>query len=189
MVGHAALREVIGAIAVAAVAAAQQVAARGGFRLLTFGHFGGADARAQHRQRLGFVFMLRTLVLALHHDAGGQVGNADSRVGGVNVLTACPGGTEGIDAQIRRVNVRHFGFRQLRHHRHRTGGGVDPPLRFGGRHTLHAMAAGFKFQPTVNAVAADLGDHLFKAAVLTFVGAEDLYLPAARFCVTGVHAE
>ncbi len=42
------------------------------------------------------------------------------------------------------------------------------PLRFGGRHTLHAMAAGFKFQPTVNAVAADLGDHLFKAAVLTF---------------------
>lgn len=55
VVGHAALREVIGAIAVAAVAAAQQVAARGGFRLLTFGHFGGADARAQHRQRLGFV--------------------------------------------------------------------------------------------------------------------------------------
>ncbi len=45
---------------------------------------------AEHRQFLGFVFMLRTLVLALHHDAGGQVGNADSRVGGVNVLTACP---------------------------------------------------------------------------------------------------
>ena len=135
------------------------------------------------------LFYAENARLALHHDAGGQVGNADSRVGGVNVLTACPGGTEGIDAQICRVNVRHFGFRQLRHHRHRTGGGVDPPLRFGGRHTLHAMAAGFKFEPTIDAVTADLGDHLFKAAVLTFVGAEDLYLPAARFCVTGVHAE
>ncbi len=124
--------------------------------------------------------MLRTLVTALHHDAGGQVGNADSRVGGVNVLTACPGGTEGIDAQICRVNVRHFGFRRS---------GITAtvqaevwirPLRFGGRHTLHAMAAGFKFEPTIDAVTADLGDHLFKAAVLTFVGAEDLYLPAAR---------
>lgn len=57
---------------------------------------------------------------------------------------------------------------------------MDPPLRLGGRHALHAMTAGFKFEPTIDAVAADLGDHLFKAAVLTFVGAEDLYLPTAR---------
>lgn len=133
--------------------------------------------------------MLKTFVLTLHHDAGGQVGNTDRRVGGVNVLPARAGGAEGIDAQIRRVDIRHFRLRQLRHHRHRTGGGVDTPLRLGGRHALHAMAAGFKFEPAVDAVAADLGDHLFKAAVFTFVGAEDLHLPAARFRVTGVHAE
>ena len=66
---------------------------------------------------------------------------------------------------------------------------MDPPLRLGGRHALHAMTAGFKFEPTIDAVTADLGDHLFKTAVLTFVSAEDLHLPAARFCVTGVHAE
>lgn len=84
MVGHAALREVIGAIAVAAVAAAQQVAARGGFRLLTFGHFGGADARAQHRQRLGFVFMLRTLV---PHSTTMPVGRWVMRIAESVVLT------------------------------------------------------------------------------------------------------
>jgi hypothetical protein len=33
----------VGTVAIAAVAAAQQVAARGGFRLLTLGYFGGAD--------------------------------------------------------------------------------------------------------------------------------------------------
>ncbi len=66
---------------------------------------------------------------------------------------------------------------------------MNTPLRFGGRHTLHAMAAGFKFQPTVNAVAAEFGDHLFETAVFTFVGAEDLHLPATRFRIAAVHAE
>ena len=95
------------------------------------------------------------------------------------MLTARAGGAEGIDAQIARVDIRHFGFRQLRHHRHGAGGGMDTPLGFGSRHALYAMAAGFELQPPIDAVAADFGNHFFKAAVLAFVGAHDFHAPAA----------
>lgn len=51
------------------------------------------------------------------------------------------------------------------------------------------MTAGFKLQTSVHAVAADLGDNLFVAAMFAFVGAHDLHAPAARFGVAAVHAE
>ncbi|CPR47227.1 Uncharacterised protein [Salmonella enterica subsp. enterica serovar Bovismorbificans] len=133
--------------------------------------------------------MLRTFVLAFHHDAGRQVGNTDSGVGGVNVLTARAGRTKRINAQIRRVNIRQLGFRQLRHHGDGTGGGMDTPLRLGRRNTLYAVSAGLKFQPAIHAVAADFGDDLFITAMLAFAHAHDLHAPAARFGITAVHAE
>ena len=66
---------------------------------------------------------------------------------------------------------------------------MNTSLGFGGRYALYAMAAGFELQPTINAVAADFGDHFFKAAVLAFVGAHDFHAPTARFRVTAVHTE
>ena len=38
-----------------------------------------------------------------------------------NVLATGPGGAERIDFQIRRIDIRQFGFRQFWHHRNRTG--------------------------------------------------------------------
>ena len=66
---------------------------------------------------------------------------------------------------------------------------MNTALRLGRRYTLHAMAAGLKLETAVHAVTADFGDHLFKTAVLAFVGAHDLHAPATRFGVTAVHAE
>ena len=105
------------------------------------------------------------------------------------MLTAGPGGAESINPQIAGVNIRHFGFRQLRHHRHGTSGGVNTALGFGGRHALYAMTAGLKFQTAIHAIAADFGNHLFITAMFAFVGAHDLHAPAARFGVTAVHPE
>ena len=48
MVGYATLREVIGTVTVATIAAAQQVTAGRGFRLLAFRHFRRVDTGAQH---------------------------------------------------------------------------------------------------------------------------------------------
>jgi hypothetical protein len=46
------------------------------------------------------VLVLRALALALHHDVGRQVGDADRAVGLVDVLAAGTGRAVGIDPQI-----------------------------------------------------------------------------------------
>jgi hypothetical protein len=62
-------------------------------------------ARVEQARAAGFialraVLVLRALVLALDHDAGRQVGDADRRIGLVDVLAAGAGGAEGVDAQV-----------------------------------------------------------------------------------------
>jgi hypothetical protein len=83
--------------------------------------------------------------------AGGQVGDADRAVGLVDVLAAGAAGAEGVDAQLGRV--------QLRPPRPRRARASRPPCRrwcgcgpgFGGRHALHAVAAGLEAQRLVDA--------------------------------------
>src|SRR5262245_61233266 len=63
------------------------------------------EPRAQHLHRRGAVLVLRPLVLALHDDAGGQVREADRRVGLVDVLAARSARAIGVDAQVVLVDV------------------------------------------------------------------------------------
>lgn len=51
-----------------------------------------------------FLYWLR-LVLAFHHQPGGQVGDADGGLGFIDVLAARPAGTEGIYLQVLWVDV------------------------------------------------------------------------------------
>ena len=72
------------------------------FHLLLLGHpvthFEFKQARLQHLHGLSAVAMLRAIVLALHHDVGGDVRNTNSRIGFVNVLTTCTAGAIGVNA-------------------------------------------------------------------------------------------
>jgi hypothetical protein len=74
------------------------------------------------------------------------VGDADGAVGLVDVLAAGAAGAEGVDAQLGRVELHFLGLVGLGHHGHGAGAGVDAALAFGGRHALHAVAAGFEAQ-------------------------------------------
>jgi hypothetical protein len=56
------------------------------------------QACPQQAQRTRLVLVLAALVLALDHDAGRQVGDADRRLGLVDVLAAGAGGTVGVEA-------------------------------------------------------------------------------------------
>src|SRR5438270_3223872 len=100
VVGHPALREVIGADVLRAVARADLALAVGGARRgeCLAPHL--IEPGAQHLQRAGLVLMLRFLVLLDHHEAGRQMGDPDSAVGGVDRLSARPARTEHVDAQI-----------------------------------------------------------------------------------------
>ena len=90
--------------------------------------------------------MLAATVLALGHDAGGQVGDTHRRVGLVDVLASGTAGAVGVNAQVGRVDLDGLRFIGLCQHRHGAGAGVDAPLGLGGRHALHTMAARLKLE-------------------------------------------
>ena len=188
MVRQAALREVIGADALAAVARADQALARGRFLRLLLAQLHVLDARGQHFHRLRLVLVLAAVILAFHHDAGRQVGDAHGRIGLVDVLSARARGAVGVDAQVGRVDVDVFHFIGFRHHRHRAGGRVDAALRFRGRHALHAVAARLEFQLGICAIADDTHDHFAVAAQVGVGRRHQLDLPAVALGKARVHA-
>src|SRR3989344_5270985 len=99
------LREVVGADAVAAVAAADQALAQSGLLGGAFAALLFLDTCLQHLQRLGLVAVLAAAVLAFGHDAGGQVDHTHGRIGLVDVLATGAAGAEGVDAQVCRVEL------------------------------------------------------------------------------------
>ena len=88
MITHPALGIVIGADAFGTVAGANLQLALGCHLLVRFPLLLLIDAAAQDLQRLFPVLELAALVLAFHHDAGGQVGDPDGRLGLIDVLAA-----------------------------------------------------------------------------------------------------
>ena len=66
---------------------------------------GGEQPGAQDPHRLLLVLQLGLLVLAGHHDAGGQVGDPHRGVGGVDALAAGPGRAEDVDPQVVLVDL------------------------------------------------------------------------------------
>jgi hypothetical protein len=100
VIGEAVLGEVVGADLFAAVAGADLLLAFFGLKLVNALGFHFVEARTQDSHGLFAVLDLRFFVLATDHGVGGQVGDADGRVGGVDRLTAGAGAAEGVDAEV-----------------------------------------------------------------------------------------
>ena len=154
VVGHAALREVVGADAFGAVAGADHRLARLGLGPLRGVALLFVEARAQHLHRLFAVLVLAAPVLAGDHQPGRQVGDADRRIGRVDVLPARAGCAIGVDLEVARIDL-HIDLVRLWQHRHGRRGGVDAPAALGLGHTLSLnpptsdalMLTGSTFQP------------------------------------------
>jgi hypothetical protein len=145
VIGDAALREIIGADALGAVAGADLQLAR--LRLLTLlfalGVVAAASAAATSRARGSCA---ASAVLHSTTMPVGNVGDADRRVGLVDVLAAGALRRDRCRCAGPRSLIRRLDFLDLGQDRDGAGRGVDAPLRLGGRHALHAMHAGFEFQ-------------------------------------------
>src|SRR5690606_1307624 len=128
VVGDPALRVVVGADALAAVAAADLQLARGGGGGGAARGFGVGQGGAQALHRLVAVGVLAAFGLRFHHHAAGQVGDADRRVGLVDVLAAGARGAEGVDPQVGRVDLDRLAVLFHRDDRHGRGRGVDATL-------------------------------------------------------------
>ena len=152
------------------------------------------QAAAQHVHRAGLVLQLRALVLAGHDHAGGQVGDPDRGVGGVDALPALARRPEDVDAQVLLVDLDVRGGVHLGVDEHAGRGGVDAALRLGDRDALHAVHAALVLQPGPDALGlvAGRGDGDGDVLVAAEVGLrrrEHLDLPAPALGVAGVHAQ
>ena len=82
------------------------------------------------------------------------------------VLTLWPPGTRGaedVDLEILGLDL-DVHFLRLGQHRHRRRRGVDPPLRLGRGHALHAVHPGLAAQQAVGIVAPHRDDRFLDAA-------------------------
>src|SRR5207245_2945590 len=144
--------------------------------------------RAQHLHRAGLVLVLRTLVLALHHETGREVRDADGGVGRVHALTTRARGAEGVDPQVLLVDL-DLDVVRLRQDGHRRRRGVDPTGSLRLRHALDPVHAALVPEAAVDLAAADKRDDLLDPAQPAAAQVERLDLPAAPLRVAAVHAE
>ena len=110
---------------------------------------------------------------------GRQVRDANGRIGLVDVLAAGTRGAEGIDAQIRGIDLDGLDFLELGQDGDGARRGMNASLRLGGRHALHAMRAGLEFELRIRAAADDAADDLLVAAVLARTLAQASRPPSA----------
>src|SRR5690606_21207765 len=188
-IGHASLREVVRANTLRSIPRADEALAARGRLALALRYLGVAQPGREERHRARAILMLGALVLALDDDPGRQVRDAHRGVGLVDVLPAGARRAKRVDAQVAGVNLDVADLLELRHHRDGARRRVNPALRLGDRHALHAMNAGLELEPRVRASADDPADDLLVPAVLAFARAQHFDPPALRLGVSAVHAE
>ena len=107
-------------------------------------------------QGSGLVLDLGSLFLAGDDDAGGQVGDADRGVSGVDALAAFAGGSVYVDTDVFVVDFDGGDFVGFGVDEDTGGGGLDSALGFGNRYALYSVYAAFEFEDASGAVAGRL---------------------------------
>ena len=188
VVGDAGLGKVVGADFFGAVAGTDLGTARGGVFLGFFLHFDFVKFGAQDFEAEGFVLGLGASVLTLHLQAGGEVGDLDSGVGGIDVLSAGASGAGGLDVEVFGLED-DVDFLRLGHDCDGAGGGVNAALGLGGGDALHAVDAGLVFEVAEDFFAGDFDDHFLKSAHVGGGGVEVLRFPATVGGIVLIEAE
>src|SRR5690606_14060385 len=123
------------------------------------------DACTQDPQCLCLVLVLTLLILAGHHHAGGDVGDAYGGVGRVDALPTRAAAAVDIDTDVlsRKIDFNLLGFGQ---DRHRGGRGVDAPAGLGHRHTLDPVDAALMPHVAIDQVPLKAEDNVLDAPPL-----------------------
>ena len=186
MVGHAPLREVVGADLLGALARAHLRAALGRDLRRLLGQLALVQAGAQHPHRLLPVLKLGLLVLHRDDDPGRLVREAHGRVRRVDGLPARPRGAVDVHLEVVRIHL-DLDLLGLREHGHGRRRGVDPALGLRLRHALHAVGPALVLEDRVGAVALDGERRLLEAADVGRREREVLGLKASVLGVAGEH--
>ncbi len=147
------------------------------------------EPRLQHRHRRRTVLVLAALLLAGDDHAAWNVGNADCRVGGVDVLAAGTRRAVGVDLEVRLVDLNvdrlvdhwiHPGARKA---------GVAASRAVVRRDADEPVHARFRLQPAISIVAGDLDGRGFDAGFFAVVHFHDVDLELPPLRPARVHAQ
>src|ERR1051326_7501719 len=158
----------------------------GGLLLL---HFVLVETGAELLDSAGAVLVLRTLVLALDDDAGGDVGHAHSRLRAIHVLAAGAAGAEDVDAKVFGLDIDVDVVFDLRVDEDGREGSMASRVGVEGRDADEAMDADFRLQQSVGIFAVDFDGGGFDAGAFAVEaigndGAEAVTLSPAQ-----IHAQ
>ena len=128
-------------------------------------------------------------VLALHDDAGRQVGDAHRGIGLVDVLAARARGAKRVDAQVGGIDLDFDRLVDFGIDEHAGERGMAARVRIEGALAHQAVHAGFGAQVAVGVVASDLDAGALDAGDLAVRLLEDLGLIALALAVAQVHAQ
>ena len=123
------------------------------------------ESAAEHTHRLGAVFVLAFLVLALHNGVCWEVGDPNGTGGLVDLLAAWATGEEGVDSKIVLADF-DFDIVGLGKHRDSGGGSVDASLGFCFRDSLDAVAATLELELKEGTVSGDRDRDVLEATKL-----------------------
>ena len=187
VIGDAALRKVISADALRAVARSDLGLARLAAGAVGLFALGLVETRAQDLHGELAVLMLR-FFSGDNDNAGWDMRDADGGIGFVDVLAAGTGGAHGIDANVLRtdIDVDVLGFGE---NSDGGGGRMNTALVFGGRHALDAVDAAFVFELGEHAATRNGGDDFAIAAEIVLRNRNDLARPAIEISVALIHTE
>src|SRR5262245_41872283 len=147
------------------------------------------QARLQHLHRLRSVLVLGPLVLTRDDDARGQMRDAHSGGGDVDVLTTGTTRSIRIDAEIlifdRNVDV----FRQFRPHEDRRERRVAPRRLIERRDPHETMHACFGRHEAIGVIAGDGEGRALDTCFLTGLVVDDVALESAPLCPLEIHTE
>ena len=154
---------------------------------------GGLEPGREHLERALLVLQLTALVLTRDDGAGGQVRDADRRVGGVDALPTLTRRAVDVDPQIRLIDLDRAGILGLRDHQHPGSRGVHPALGLGDGDALHPVHAALELQSRPDAVPrrllrADGKRGVLDASEIGLGDPEHLDTPPMLLGVPGVHA-
>ena len=147
------------------------------------------EPRLEDLDRHLLVLGLAPLVLALGDDAGRQVGQADGRVGLVDVLAAGALGAEGVDPDLVPVELDLDVVVDLGQHLDQGERRLAPVLRVERADPDEAVDAALGAQPAVGAPAVDRHGHALEPGLLPFLLVEDLGLEAVALGPAQVHPQ
>ena len=132
--------------------------------------------------------MLGALVLAAGDEAGGDVGDADGGVGGVDVLAALAAGAVGVDAEVVGLDVDDDGVVDLGRDEDAGEAGVAALGGVEGGDADEAMDAGFAAEEAEGEVAGDGEGGGFDAGLVAVLNFVDLDFEVLALAPADVHA-